>query len=177
MQMVETNPLIVSDPVNVNYSWSYDADFDKLDHSFPAPTSNPATIFDSSGNAVTNPLLNFGNGVFTFEDTPNDDLSLNEPLPGYGNQGSPITSFDESAFYSTYVMFLPPGANSQWVPVAEVVWHWGVDVTEGTAQNGSTVWQYASKSQPVVLDTFTKSIPRTEPIINGVWQSGVWELA
>jgi hypothetical protein len=165
LQTIETNTRVSQN--NSYYTWSYNNRW-YLDTGFP-----PSTIVDANGNPTTYASLT--SAVYTFSDTPNVDLSANDfPLP---NGKSVIGSMDQQSTFTTYVMFQPPGNNSQWVAVKSVGWHWGASVNKpGTRdQNGNLKWQYVGNPQNPSVQLITS--PTYEPTFTDKWNNGNWQLA
>ena len=36
--------------------------------------------------------------------------------------------------FQMYMMYLPPGSDSQWVPLDRLIWHWNVNISEVGSQ-------------------------------------------
>src|ERR1700722_6590561 len=66
-----------------------------------------------------------------------------------------------TSLYDLYVMFLPPGANSVWVPVEMTAWKWaGTAVDTGAKDaNNNDIWQLTAATQPMIIGTFIPSEP------------------
>ena len=66
------------------------------------------------------------------------DLRQMEDSPGTGVYNSFSQILIENETFKIYLMFLPPGAGSQWVPLHQVGWKWNANANRGS-QNWSSL--------------------------------------
>ena len=152
-------------------------DFDNsspyLDTSFPLPGAN---MIGSGGNS----LIPTDRLSYSFIDYPNSDLSKTytiSNLKGDGTSGenadTVIDGLTRSDSYDLYMMYLPPGASSRWVPLKKVHWSWAADASVvAHTPTGAFVWGLNSSSGP----TAGAVADITDPPVgwNGVWQGVNW---
>jgi hypothetical protein len=93
-----------------------------LDTSFPLPVgalgSSNGVIFGPNFATLASADLPTGKTMYTFIDSPGDDLT--KPRPTWTGSGFGQTTIDHETRndqWANYVMFLPPGTSSQWVPL------------------------------------------------------------
>ena len=59
--------------------------------------------------------------------------------PGIASLSNTISRYRVSDSFQTYVRYLPPGSDTQWVPVWLITWHWSADDTAPIV-NGQPSW-------------------------------------
>lgn len=136
-----------------------------LDSSFPLPAAN---ILDSSGKVVSTAYLNTDGTTYKFVDTPGDDLTAPRPTSLGSAAANAKTTIDHETRndqWMNYVMFLPPGTGSQWVPLKAVSWTWNFDVQ----QQPDTSWQWKAGSGPHDPSAGTTQDPTGEPAWSNTW--------
>ena len=166
LQTLDTNDIISQN--NIYYTWSFNGP-NYLDTRFP-----PATINDPNGQPDATGILPVGSGTYTFFDTPSSDLSANNyVLPGIGN--SVIGSMQRNDSYTAFIMFRPPGNNSQWVAIKAVSWDWAAHVNKGPGPNNTTIWtMVGNPTQPTAGAVLN---PQYEPEFSNIWGNGQWQSA
>jgi hypothetical protein len=106
-------------------------------------------------------------------DYPNQDLSA---LP----VGANVLSY--SASFVSYILFMPPGTGSSWIPVESVVWSFSVSAAVNT--NANTVaqvpWILNSSSPPaetigsliLEMGASVLEVPWNYALVTGTWVAG-----
>ncbi len=129
-------------------------------------TGKTTTCSASGGDAST---LNEGATVWF------DDPGISLDTGGTYNEEADADSF------MTYLMFMPTGAGSIWVPLASLTWSWsGVAVNTGGSQNAGWAVQSSTNpppsalaSTPPSLGAFPQWSANVQPILKACLNSGV----
>jgi hypothetical protein len=119
-----------------------------LDLHFPVPEN-----YDATGN----PIYSFnptGPTTYSFTDSPSDVVSLPHNVwtsawwhPLWQTSVNILGELRNDS-YTTYVMFLPPGTNSRWVPLKVVQWSWMGKVAAYDLVNQTAGWSLISHTDP-----------------------------
>jgi hypothetical protein len=139
--------------------------------SFPLPAASNI-ILDPNNNLqpVANNPLTTGNAVFDWGDNPSALLSTaaggDVLIPGTQDD---LHEIHRNSQFKLYIMYLPPGDDSRWVPVKLMNWSFAFDIKD---LNKNGLWTIVSITNP--SDTGW-TIPTAEPAWNATWQSGSWE--
>ena len=111
------------------------------------------------------------NGVFPAEAVEEDPPQPNLPNPAFRQEGEDSPEWgDISAWVKVhvdfeanmYLMYLPPGIDSMWVPLNKHVWNWNVDASRYPGQGWSP-----STLGPVLNGTSTRC--HEHPLWNQTW--------
>ena len=90
--------------------------------------------------------------------------------PGLGNLSNTIRRYRVQERFNTFVMYLPPGTDTQWVPVWLIDWGWSADDT-ATIVNGLPDWSKtnASSSDAVGINSNARTLlfPKWQSVIHG----------
>jgi hypothetical protein len=113
-----------------------------------------------------------GSNTYYFTDNPALEY-LNSPWPLRDVNGNPVSAneyyFTTAYSFETYVLFMPPGAGSQWVPLKVVLWSCSFSA-ENLAAPGGSNWQFLpTTSAESDISVWNESI---EPIWNEVLDTG-----
>jgi hypothetical protein len=127
----------VTPPAGFSGKWSWSQAITSATASLTATATGKVTSCQASGGDAS--TANTG-AVWS------DDPALSLGTAGTYNKETDADSF------VTYLMFMPSGTGSIWVPLASLTWSWsGVAVNNGGSQNSGWIIQSSSSPQPSAL--------------------------
>lgn len=125
-------------------------------------------VYYSYGTSIMNPIFTTGSSIYTFKDNP----WLNVRARLVDKAGNPVTSTVSQCMnggdFLTYVMFLPPGNRSQWLPVKVVNWYF-LDIARWDTTVTPHNWYISGATGDVTVTVEDRILG--EPTWNSVWKS------
>ena len=147
------------------YLWSRNGSW-VLDGSFPPPSQ---LILDANLQSQGASTLLTGPSIYNWADAPGDTVARNGRHVGIGSATGPdLHEVRRNEQYRLYVMYLPPGDESEWVPLRSMNWSWAVDAKD---PNKDLHWQIISATAPTDSGWTRET---SHPTWNAVWQDGTW---